>query len=237
MSWRSQFQAFQKNAGAYDVSNEQRQRTMKKKAALVVATLTASPETFGQSILEVGCGTGLFTEHLAERLPSAAITASDAFQAMLDRARPRLARFPNTKLQQYDAQALLGARQRYDVVCGCDIIHHLDDPVRAMRNWGKAMNPGGRLVFFETNAWNPILFLRNFHRPEEARFKYSTHRNLSRWLPAAGWQEAKVDYAPIYLPTGPRSIWQAFDAIEEILHKISPLRLVSGGLLISAKLD
>src|SRR5438477_241485 len=101
MSKRTQFEAYEKNATFYDVINDTRQRTMRKKARAVATAL--SPDFTG-SIIEVGCGTGLFTEHIAQLLPDATITATDAFPAMLEQARARLQRFKNVCLQQYDAE-------------------------------------------------------------------------------------------------------------------------------------
>ncbi len=234
MSKAVQLAAFGSNAAAYDSHGDGRQRTMAKKARYVAAMIAPDREACSPSILEVGCGTGLLTARLAELLPQAMITATDALPAMIEQARLRLARFANVRLAQYDAEEELPTGQRFDVVCGCDIIHHIDDPVRGMRHWLKAMNPGGRLAFFETNGINPVLYLHSCSKPEEARLILSRPRNLRRWLGEAGWQEIRVDYAAIHLPNGPPPAWRLLDRIEDLMHKVPPLRLLAGGLLIEA---
>lgn len=50
------------------------------------------------SILEIGCGTGLILEELAKRNSTLVMTGMDLTQAMLTIARPRLARFQNVSL-------------------------------------------------------------------------------------------------------------------------------------------
>src|SRR5262249_4089130 len=105
--------------------------------------VTGEDGTHPLSILEVGCGTGLFTERLAELLRETRITATDAFRAMIEQARPRLSRFTNVRLAQYDAEEEFLSEERFDAVCGCDIIHHIDDPVKAMMSWRKVTRPGG----------------------------------------------------------------------------------------------
>ncbi len=51
-----------------------------------------------ENILEVGCGTGLILEELANRNPALPMTGMDLTQAMLTIAHPRLARFPKVSL-------------------------------------------------------------------------------------------------------------------------------------------
>jgi ubiquinone/menaquinone biosynthesis C-methylase UbiE len=228
----SQFEAYENNAAAYDVKNDTRQRTMRKKARAVAAALCSD---FTGSIIEVGCGTGLFTEHVAQLLPGATITATDAFPAMLEQARSRLQRFENVRLQQYDAQEYFRSAEGFDAVIGCDIIHHIDDPVTAMRAWRVAARSGGRMVFIETNGINPVLFLRAWRKPEEARQVLSTRHNLLLWPLDAGWQAIDVDYVPIHLPNGPRAAWSALDRLDELLHKVPPIRLIAGALLLRAR--
>jgi 2-polyprenyl-3-methyl-5-hydroxy-6-metoxy-1,4-benzoquinol methylase len=227
----SQVDAYEKNATAYDAINDGRQRTMRKKARAVA---TALSQDFAGTILEVGCGTGLFTEHIAQLLPNAIITATDAFPAMLDLARPRLDRYRNVRLQQYDAEENLGSAEGFDAVIGCDIIHHIDEPVKAMMAWRLAVRSGGHMVFIETNGINPILFLRAYGKAEESRQILSTHYNLSRWPVEAGWQEVAVTHVPIHLPNGPHVAWPTLDRIEELMHKAPPIRRIAGALLLCA---
>jgi len=163
------------------------------------------------------------------------ITATDAFPAMIEEARSRLARFKNVRLAEYDAEEELPGDARFDAVCGCDIIHHIDDPVRAMRNWLKVVKPGGQLAFFESNGINPVLLLRTRGKPEEARLTLSRPHNLKRWLAAAGWREIGVEPAAIHLPNGPPVAWHLMNCVEELMHKLPPLRAIAGGLLITAR--
>lgn len=231
----SQFTAYQQNAGAYDAQNERRQRTFEKKVELLTRLMAHSPHECKKTILEVGCGTGLFTGRLAEVLPNASITASDVYPAMLQFAQDRVGHRSNVRVVQYDAEEVLSEDERYDIVCGVDLIHHLDNPVKAMTNWLKCVKPGAALLFFESNPRNPILYLRSRNGPEEARFKYNTQQNLSDWLIASGWRDISVEYTALYLPNLPRSLWNVCDQIERILHYLPPVRMISGGMLVSAR--
>lgn len=227
--------AYLEHAVDYDAENEHKSRTMAKKAALVSAAIEQHAKEKPVSVLEVGCGTGLFTKRLAERFPHARITATDAFIPMLAIAKERLSRYPNITLAQYDAETVGNFTDRFDIVCGVDLIHHLPDPVAGLRSWRELAAPAGALVFFESNAWNPVLYLRMMNRPEEARFRYNTRRNLAQWASAAGWTKVSIEYAPIHLPNGPRRLWSTLGHIENALHKV--LWPFSGGMIVRAERD
>lgn len=222
--------AYQERAADYDVENEGKQRTMRKKATLVSSAIEARAKGRAISILEVGCGTGLFTTFLAGRFPNARITATDAFAPMLEIARQRLAAHPNVRLQEYNAEAPGNFSERFDIVCGVDLIHHLSDPVAGLRSWREIAAPGGALVFFESNARNPVLYMRMRNRPEEARFKYNTRQNLTLWATEAGWSNVRVEHVPIHLPNGPSAVWPIVDRVEDVLHVV--LWPFSGGMLV-----
>lgn len=222
--------AYLDHAADYDVENEGKQRTMRKKAALVCGAIEARAEGRPISILEVGCGTGLFTTFLAKRFPAARITATDAYQPMLEIAGQRLAAYPNISLKRYDAGSAAPFKDRFDVICGVDLIHHLNDPIAGLRSWRELAAANGALVFFESNARNPVLYVRLRNRPEEARFKYNTRANLTRWAVEAGWGRVRVGYVPIHLPNGPRAIWPILDRAENALHVV--LGPFSGGMLV-----
>jgi SAM-dependent methyltransferase len=227
--------AYQDRADAYDVENEGRARTMLRKAAFIASYIAANHLSDAPIILEVGCGTGLFTKLLAGYFPRARITASDAFAPMLDIARERLSALSNIALVQYDAETAGPFAEPFDFLCGVDLIHHLNRPVQAMQCWRKIVKPSGRIVFFESNAWNPVLRLRMLNRPEEARFKFNTRANLTGWMRKAGWSGAMAEYAPLYLPNGPQFLWPMINQIESAVHKLIVPRPTAGGMIVSAR--
>jgi SAM-dependent methyltransferase len=183
--------AYQDDADAYDVENEGRARTMLRKAAVIAPYITANHRSDA-----LGCGTRLFTKLLAGYLPRARITASDAFAPMLEIARDRLSAFSNIALVQYDVETAGPFAEPFDFVCGVDLIHHLNRPVQAMLCWRKIVKPSGRVVFFESNAWNPVLRLRMLNRPQEARYKFNMQANLTGSMREAGWSGVMVEYTP-----------------------------------------
>ena len=78
----------------------------------IVNALLESPNF--RSVLEMGCGTGLILEELAQRKKDIAITGFDLTEAMLVIAKQRLSVFPEVRLVQQNVTEL-DLHQQYDV--------------------------------------------------------------------------------------------------------------------------
>lgn len=227
----AQEEHFSLDAEARDAENEGKARTYARKAALLSASL------FGAStILEIGCGSGLFTAQLARAMPSSRITATDAFEPVLERARRRVID-TRVEFRAFDAESTIRAEDLggpFDAVCGVDIVHHLERPVEALASWARLATHNGRLALLESNPKNPILFARLYGRAAEKRVFLNTRRNLYAWTRAAGWSDVDVAYAPLYLPNGPESWWPALAAAESLMHRLRVFRPISGLFFVQA---
>ena len=101
----------------------------------------------GRTVLELGCGTGIFTERLART--GADVTAIDISPDLLDKARTR--ELPATvSLRLGNAEALDFADGRFDAVVGSSVLHHLHVD-RALSEVHRVLRPGGRLFIDNQN--------------------------------------------------------------------------------------
>lgn len=118
----------------------------------------------GLRVLEVGVGTG--TELLWWGLLGADVTGIDAFQHCVDVAAERLA-----VLQRAIGRKLPCSLQTVQITDfqddrGFDLIwmeqafHHLEPRAEVLQQIAKLLRPGGRVVFSEANAFNPLLQLQ-----------------------------------------------------------------------------
>ncbi|HSA56610.1 MAG TPA: methyltransferase domain-containing protein [Gemmatimonadaceae bacterium] len=92
-------------------------------------------------ILDLGCGTGRFTEGLAGRF-DAEVTGIDPSMKMLEQARAK----PCTARVRYErasAEALPLADGSVDVVFMSMSFHHFTDPIRAARECRRVLREGG----------------------------------------------------------------------------------------------
>jgi len=95
----------------------------------------------GQSVLEVGCGSGVFLRAAADR--GARVFGLDASEALLDLAR---ARVPEADLRRGDLQFLPYADDSFDVVAGFNSFFFAADLVEALREAGRVVKPGAAVV-------------------------------------------------------------------------------------------
>jgi SAM-dependent methyltransferase len=101
------------------------------------------------SILDAGCGTGHRLIGAARRYPLARFTGLDITVASLEVAK-RLAekhRVHNVELVRGNLLELKVPGQ-FDVVISTGVIHHLEDPVRGLRNLAARLAPNGLLIIW-----------------------------------------------------------------------------------------
>jgi SAM-dependent methyltransferase len=113
----------------------------------------------GERILELGAGSGLWTEHLTEVLrgenPIVATVFNDDFAAA---AATR--RLPNVTFEKVTSLADLPA-ESFDYIVGTAILCH-DMYALNLRALLRLLKPGGQILFFEANYWNPQAIVKRF---------------------------------------------------------------------------
>ncbi len=100
------------------------------------------------SVLDVGCGGGLLSEQFAAI--GCAVTGVDRSTPTLAEANAHatVASLAITYLEA-DALCLPFEAGRFDVVCCCDVLEHVDDVDKAVAEISRVLKPGG-IFFFDT---------------------------------------------------------------------------------------
>lgn len=105
-------------------------------------------------LLDIGCGAGNFSLHLASGLPLSGITLIDLSRPMLDRATERLQGTTPAALEakQGDIRDLEIGDARFDVIVAGAVLHHL----RGEEEWEavflkirRALSPGGLFAVYD----------------------------------------------------------------------------------------
>jgi ArsR family transcriptional regulator len=98
-------------------------------------------------VADLGCGTGQLAEQLAARVGR--VIAIDDSTAMLDAARQRLAALDNVELHAASLEHLPLVDGSVDLAFIVLVLHHLAEPAPAVREAGRVLRPGGRLVIVD----------------------------------------------------------------------------------------
>ena len=100
-------------------------------------------ELDGETILEVGCGSGRFTSHALST--GARVTSIDLSNAIEVNAEIN-GEHPNLRLAQADIEHMPFPRHRFDKVFCFGVLQHTPDPELAFKTIAKYVRPGGSLV-------------------------------------------------------------------------------------------
>lgn len=155
--------AFSAAAGTYDSAAEAQIRA----AGLLADRLGQLPT--GARVLELGCGTGLFTRRLLERLDAGArVLATDLSPAMVERSRAGLTD-PRLDFAILDAEAPEAAGGPFDLIVSSLAAQWFADLPATLGRLRRLLAPGGRLLiatlgegtFAEWRAAHAALGLRS----------------------------------------------------------------------------
>lgn len=108
-----------------------------------------------ERILDVACGTGELERRVMEVHPAQAIVGADLTEAMLVRARTKLAAWPHVVFYQADSAALPFPDASFDCVITCSAFHYMRHPEQVMAEFSRVLAPGGRLILIDwtRDAW------------------------------------------------------------------------------------
>ena len=87
----------------------------------------------GDVVLECACGTGSISRYVAPKCKR--LIATDMSKGMLIEAEKNLAQFANVSFYKADLTALRCSDNSFDKVIAGNVIHLLDDPKAALKEW------------------------------------------------------------------------------------------------------
>jgi ubiquinone/menaquinone biosynthesis C-methylase UbiE len=151
---------------------------------MAIAKAYLRPE---MSVADIGAGTGFLAAGLAPLVRRVHVV--DASAQMLDVARKNLSQFANVEYHLADGLRLPFADGSLDAVFANMYLHHVVEPLEAIREMARVLRPGGRLVITDMDA-HPYTWLKD----EMADVWQGFAREQMRgWLEQAGLVNRVVD--------------------------------------------
>jgi len=115
------------------------------------AILKAARPQPGECVLDVGCGTGLFTAEFARR--GAIVSGVDLSASMLEVARRRAEEEGlDIELQQGRAESLPFPDGHFDLVTTVTMLEFVRSPAVVIAEMARVLKPGGRLILAALNS-------------------------------------------------------------------------------------
>lgn len=145
-------------------------------------------------LLDVGCGTG-GAVIAAARLPVARACGIDVSPGMITRARQNADGIAGIEFHVADAEVIPYDDGAFTAVICTNSFHHYSDPLRALAEFRRVLEPGGRLVVVDPDragclwvwCWDRLLRVA-----ERSHVRYYTARELLDLLTVAGFANARL---------------------------------------------
>ncbi len=192
----------------------------------------------GETILELGAGSGLWTEHLTSVLRGENPIVGAVFNADFASAASAK-KLPNVRIEKIDRLSELPA-ESFDYVIGTAILCHTEY-ARSLGAIRRLLRPGGQILFFEANFWNPQAIIKKVF-PAIGRWmgNAACQIALRKWrLMRIASQQGFVDIDvipyDIIHPLAPRFAISALQWLAFALEHSPLLKELSGTLYIWAK--
>jgi SAM-dependent methyltransferase len=193
----------------------------------------------GRSVLELGCGTGLVLEPLADLASTA--TGIDISHGMLVKAQAR-----NLQVAQADATALPFADGTFDCVVSFKVLAHIEDIRGTVAECARVIRPGGHLVleFYNRQSLRhlvkrlkPAHAIANTTTDEQVYTRYDSMEDIASYLPPSVTIEKVVGIrclAPTYHFFNTPVIGVITERLERAVQT-SPLGRLGGFLVVIAR--
>lgn len=188
-------------------------------------------------VLEIGCGTGLFTKELA--LTNNTIAAIDISDALIMKAKERITAI-NVHFVVGNACETEFKPESFDFIVGSSSLHHLDVD-SALEEFSRILKSGGRMMFTEPNMMNPqVALIKNVpflkrragDSPDETAF---FRWKIAKKLRGQGFVDVSVEPFDFMHPQTPAWLLSLTERLTVILEKSPFVREIAGSLIIQCR--
>ncbi|RKN51213.1 class I SAM-dependent methyltransferase [Micromonospora endolithica] len=195
----------------------------------------------GMSVLDVGCGPGTITVDLATRVAPGRVTAVEVTGAALQLARAEagVRGRRNIDFAVADVHALDFPAGSFDIVHAHQVLQHVADPVRALREMRRVCRPGGIVAARDSDyaafTWFPRVpalddWLALYQQAARANGgEPDAGRRLLCWTREAGFVDVRATASTWCFAAGEDARWWGGMWAERILVSDLAEQLLTSG--------
>ena len=134
-------------------------------------------------VLELGCGTGLYTETLQKNAKN--IVATDFSDEMIEIARKKRGKLENVEFLKADALDLKFDKENFDTIFMANLIHVIGNSKKVIQESSRVLKKGGLLIITsfaveEMSFFNRISmvvrYIKTFGKPSKETIKEKTSK-------------------------------------------------------------
>jgi len=195
----------------------------------------------GASVLELGCGTGLYSRWLLDR--GCTVVGMDISPTMLEQARRRC---PEATFVVGDCETPAShlpeplVSGRFDVILGVNTFCYYPNKDAALAHYRHLLRPGGRIVLIEVNGRCPYWRMMTWINKNEIRAWCGEFRRLDRNSMQAMLQHAELKARTIthfaFIPNGVGRVAVAvLKPLDAVLRRLPILRNLAMRLAVVAE--
>ncbi len=195
--------------------------TKKQSEELIKIVLKYSK--LNRTILDVGCGDGIFTFELLEETNPKKIVGFDSAQTAVKVAANRINPKDKKKISfkigdVYDAFKLF-PKKSFDIIVVRGVLHHLYNPQKAIKSLSTLSD---KIIILEPNGYNPILKIIEkaspYHRQHEERSYWPP--TINKWFTDLQFEVKEQSFFGIVPYFCPKPVAQVLKFIEPGMEKI-----------------
>lgn len=192
-------------------------------------------------LLEIGCGTGFYTRHLAACIDKREYIATDISEEMLSVAQATSSGIvkENVSWKVENCLDYSFEENSVSIITGHGILHHL--PIESsIKEMERILKSGGKIAFYEPNIFNPYVWMiktipkmrpQGDSENETALNPFKTAKLLKKY----GFCKIKIEPYEIMLNSTPLRFISLASKISYLISKIPLLRYLGGSLKIMAE--
>lgn len=151
-------------------------------------------------VIEFGCGTGYFTKTIAPKANH--LIATDLSDELLEKAKIRLKENPNVTIQKENCMEPSFKSNEYDSVFMANLIHVIEDPLKALQESSRILKDGGLLIIVTFTNYGMkwfekiklgLRYLKTWGKPPQHVHAFSPEK-LASLMETAGFavEESKI---------------------------------------------